>query len=201
MATLQLMRKLATSLAAAPILVVASLSCQASAPSASPPAHVASKPPAANAPPAAAGGPVASTPQQDCEELMNLVVPFAAKMLKDRHAFVPFGATMAPSGQIDGALSSTGDAKIDVDQLISLLELGFHRGAREGKYKATAIVVDMVIVAPGKSTQQDGVAVRLDHRDGYSVIVGFPYSFSDMGELVMEPPFATEGAHQIFSAR
>jgi hypothetical protein len=180
----------------AAIVIMSSLSCQASAPVPRPPAQVASKAPA---PPATAA--VTRTPQEDCEELMNLVVPFAARMLKDRHAFVPFGATMAPSGQIDGALSSTGDAKPDVDQLISLLELGFHRGATEGKYKATAIVVDMVIVAPGKSTQQDGVAVRLDHRDGYSVIVGFPYSFSETGELLMEPPFATEGAHQIFSAR
>ena len=201
MATLQLMRKVAGSWAALPFVAVASLSCQATAPAPSPPAHVASKPPAPVAPPASASGAVIRTPQEDCEELMNLVVPFAAKMLKDRHAFVPFGATMAPSGQIDGALSSTGDAKPDVDQLITLLELGFHRGAREGKYKATAIVVDMVIVAPGKSIQQDGVAVRLDHRDGYSVIVGFPYSFSDKGELLMEPPFAIEGAHQIFSAR
>ena len=198
MATLKLMHKGAGSWGVAAIVVLASLSCQASAPAPRPPAQVANKAPA---PPLTAGGPVTRTPQEDCEELMNLVVPFAAKMLKDRHTFVPFGATMAPTGQIDGALSTTGDAKPDVDQLISSLELGFHRGATEGKYKATAIVVDMVIVAPGKSAQQDGVAVRLDHRDGYSVIVGFPYSFSDKGELVMEPPFATEGAHQIFSAR
>lgn len=132
---------------------------------------------------------------------MNLVVTFAQKMLKERHAFAPFGAAMAPSGQIEGAMSGTGQEKPDVNQLISLLELGFHQGASEGKYKATAIVVDMVVIPPGKSARQDGVAVRLDHREGYSVIVGFPYSFSDKGELVMEPPFATEGAHQIFPAR
>ena len=132
---------------------------------------------------------------------MNLVVPFAQMMLKERRAFAPFGAAMAPSGQIAGAMGRSGDEKPDVNQLISLLELGFHQGASEGKYKATAIVVDMVVIPPGKSAKQDGVAVRLDHRDGYSVIVGFPYWFSDKGELVMEPPFATEGAHQIFPAR
>jgi hypothetical protein len=191
-------RNVASFWAAASMILAASVSCRTAAPAASPPPRVASKPPA---PPTAGVGPVTRTPKEDCEELMNLVVPFAQKMLQERRAFAPFGAAMAPSGQIAGAMGGAGDEKPDVNQLISLLELGFHQGASEGKYKATAIVVDMVVIPPGKSAKQDGVAVRLDHREGYSVIVGFPYSFSDKGELVMEPPFATEGAHQIFPAR
>lgn len=191
-------RKLARSWAAASIVLAASVSCGTAAPPPSAPAHVASTPPA---PPTTGAAAVTRTPKEDCEELMNLVVPFAQKMLQERRAFAPFGATMAPSGQIAGAMAGAGDEKPDVNQLISVLELGFHQGASEGKYKATAIVVDMVIIPPGKSAKQDGVAVRLDHREGYSVIVGFPYSFTDKGELVMETPFATEGAHQIFPAR
>jgi hypothetical protein len=194
---MQAMGRVARFWAAASMVLTASISCATTAPAPTPPAHVASTPPA----PPAGSGAVTKTPKDECEELMNLVVPFAQRMLKDRHAFAPFGATMAPSGQINGAMAGPGAEKPDVDLLISLLELGFHQGAREGKYKATAIVVDMVVIPPGKSAKQDGVAVRLDHRDGYSVIVGFPYSFSNDGELVMEPPFATEGAHQIFSAR
>jgi hypothetical protein len=95
-------------------------------------------------------------------------------------------------------MSLTGAEKADANQMIFLLELGFRQGASEGKYKATAMVIDMVVVPPGKSARQDGVAVRLDHRDGYSVVIAFPYSFSGTGELLMEPPFANEGAHQIF---
>jgi hypothetical protein len=186
----------------APMFLAALVSCRTStstsAPPASSPAHVASTPPA---PPADGGSPLARTAKEDCEALMNFVLPFAQKMLKERHEFVPFGATMSPSGEISGAMSLTGDEKADVNQLVSLLERGFRQGATEGKFKATALVVDMVIIPPGKSAKQDGVAVRLDHRDGYSVIVGFPYSFSGTGELLMEPPFATEGAHQIFPAR
>ena len=191
------MGKVARVVAASSLIAAASIACRTAPPPTSP-AHAASTP---AAPPAASPATVTRTPQEECEELMNLVVPFAQTMLKERHAFAPFGATMAPSGQINGAMSRTADEKPDVNQLISLLELGFHQGATAGKYKATAIVVDMVVIPPGKSAKQDGVAVRLDHRDGYSVIVGFPYSFSDKGELVMEPPFATEGAHQIFPAR
>jgi len=122
-------------------------------------------------------------------------------MLEEHHTFYPFGAAMKPSGEIEGAMGSTGEEKPDVNQLASLLELGFRQGASAGKYKATALAVDMVLIPPGKSAKQDGIAVRLDHRDGYSVIVGFPYSFSDKGELMMEPPFAVEGAHEIFPAR
>jgi hypothetical protein len=177
-------------LAAAPMFLAALASCRTAAPKPNPPAPT--KPVAQAAAPAAA-----RTPKEDCEELMNFVMPFAQKMLKKQRSFIPFAATMAPDGRIDGSMALTKDSS-DVNELISMLELGLRQGASEGKYKATALVVDMVIVPPGKTAKQDGVAVRLDHRDGYSVIVGFPYSFSNTGELVVEAPFAQEGAHQVF---
>src|SRR5215467_1352446 len=165
-------------------VLAGTVSCRTSSSPPAPPAHAAGPPPS---PPAASAGPAVRTSKEDCEELMNVVLPFAQKMLKEKHEFFPFGAAMAPSGRINGTMAAAGH-KPDVDQLISVLELGLRQGASEGKYKATAVVVDMVVIPPGKSAKQDGVAVRLDHRDGYSVIVGFPYSFSDAGELVMEPP-------------
>jgi hypothetical protein len=178
-------------LVAAPTFL-ALASCRTAAPTPNPPAPT--KPVAKAAAPA---GPVARTAKEDCEELMNFVMPFAQKMLKKQRSFVPFAATMAPDGQIDGAMAATKD-NTDVNQLIFMLDLALRQGAGEGKYKATALVIDMVVIPPGKTAKQDGVAVRLDHRDGYSVIVGFPYSFSSTGELVVEAPFAQEGAHEVF---
>jgi hypothetical protein len=39
-----------------------------------------------------------------------------------------------------------------------------------GLYIATAIVVDVRTIPPGKKEKQDAVEVRLDHVSGYSVI-------------------------------
>jgi hypothetical protein len=58
------------------MFLAALASCRTSAPAASPPPQVATKPPAT--------GPVAKTAKEDCEALMNFVVPFAQKMLTER---------------------------------------------------------------------------------------------------------------------
>ena len=45
----------------------------------------------------------------------------------------------------------------------------------------------------------DAIAVALDHRDGYSVMVIYPYRFH-AGRLVIEAPIAQQGAAEIFPA-
>ncbi len=47
--------------------------------------------------------------------------------------------------------------------------------------------------------QRDAIAVALDHRDDYSVIVIFPYSFKSDGKLEIEAPFVTKKEDKIFS--
>jgi hypothetical protein len=53
-------------------------------------------------------------------------------------------------------------------------------------------------IAPGATVKQDAIAVNLDHRGDYSVVVMFPYVFSSSGELVVSAPFASPGARAIF---
>jgi hypothetical protein len=184
------------SLVALAAVSMSAASCRTTAP-AKPPVQL---PARAAVPRPAPKDPATRTPKEDCEALLNFVVPFAKEMLQKKRAFYPFAATVAPDGVIDGMMAGTGDAHPDVNQLIFMLDLGLRQGAGEGKYKATAMVIDMIVVPPGKTAKQDGVAVRIDHRDGTSIVVGLPYTFSSAGELVMETPFFNEGAHQVFPA-
>jgi hypothetical protein len=139
-----------------------------------------------------------TTPKEDCEQLMSAVVPFAEEMLARHHEFYPFGGTMALSGEIAHTGGWTGEEHPPSAEIIALLEGGFRDGAARGEYKATALVVDVRTIPPGKSEKQDAIAVRLDHRDGYSVQVLFPYSYSSSGELLVEDPFAVKGQGSIF---
>jgi len=145
------------------------------------------------------GGTAMKTPKEECEELMSAVVPFAEQMLSQHREFHPFGGAMAPDGQIVSVGGHTGDEHPPSQDLIALLEKGFQEGAKMGKYKATALVIDMLVIPPGKDVKQDAIAVRLDHRDGYSVVVLFPYTIGPRGNVAIEPPFATKGEQNIFS--
>jgi hypothetical protein len=136
------------------------------------------------------------TPKDECDRLVNVVVPFARQMLSQHHGFFPFGATMSPSGAVSRTETPKGDHP--PKELIVLIEQGFVDGAQQGLYKATAVALDVKTVPPGKIERQNAVEVRLDHRDNYSVKVVFPYSYSLSGELAFEPPFAVTGDKMIF---
>jgi hypothetical protein len=61
-----------------------------------------------------------------------------------------------------------------------------------GKVKATALVCDVRVVLPGTSEKSDAIAVALDHKDKYSVVVMFPYVLH-AGKLTIGTPFAQKG--------
>lgn len=129
---------------------------------------------------------------------MNALVPFAQQMLSKYHEFYPFGGTMSVDGKIAQVGSSTGEEHPASQPLIDLLEKGFRDGAKRHLYKATAIVVDVRMIPPGKKEKQDAVEVRLDHVSGYTVRVVFPYALSPKGDLKFEAPFAMPGDGKIF---
>lgn len=139
------------------------------------------------------------TPKEDCEELMSSVVPFAQQMLSQHREFYPFGGAMRSDGQIVAVGGDAGSEHPASQDVIALLEQGLQEGARTGKYKATALVIGMLVIPPGKTAKQDAIAVRLDHRDGYSVVVVIPYAIASGGKVALDPPYAVKGDEKIFS--
>ncbi len=139
-----------------------------------------------------------NTPKAECEALLNSVMPFAEKMLTQHREFYPFGAAMLKDGKITAISSWTEDEQPSSTEVIELLKKGFKSGASKGEYKATVLVCDIRTIPPGSDKKRDAVSVELDHRDNYSAIVIFPYSFSSDSTLRLEQPFALKGENKIF---
>ena len=136
---------------------------------------------------------------KDCYRLLEAVMPFAKQTLTRHHEFYPFGATLDSSGQGALTAASTGDEHPDSRTLIDYLRKGYQDGAKSGRLRATALVSDIATVRPGATEKTDAIAVMLDHRDGYSVIFIFPYSFSPDGELQIGEMVSRDGANDIFA--
>ena len=67
----------------------------------------------------------------------------------------------------------------------------------ERKMKASGIVWNAdVNSADGRPT--DAIVVSLEHKDGYSVIVGVPYKIGLLKKVTFGNMFAMEGKHDIF---
>jgi len=138
-----------------------------------------------------------SDPKADCEALIGLVLPFAEQMLTTCGAFIPFGGAMRPDGQIVSIGGYDENEHSQSTNVIALMKRGFVEAARRGEYKATAVVYDVRVELPSTEEKSDAIAVSLNHRDNYSVVVLYPYKI-DGGEPIFGTVFAQEGEADIF---
>jgi hypothetical protein len=137
--------------------------------------------------------------KSECERLMQSALPFAEQMLAEHGEFYPYGQALSPNGAVV-AVGAYDDSEHPPSQkLIDLLKQGFTKGAREGTYRATALVYDARVAIPTTGKKSDAIVVELDHMDKYSVVVYVPYSLH-AGKVSYGEMFAQQGAGQVFSA-
>jgi hypothetical protein len=135
----------------------------------------------------------------DCEALMNAVLPFAEQMLATYGEFIPFGGAMRPNREIVSIAGYDGNEHPRSVDVIALLKGAFVDAASKGEYLATAIVYDVRVKLSATEKKSDAIAVALDHRDGDSIIVLFPYKI-DAGKPTLGVAFAQKGDADIFAA-
>jgi hypothetical protein len=145
----------------------------------------------------AQGGTISRTPKDEATDLMNMLLPFAEKMLREHGEFYPYGGAMLPDGSMKMLGATDGNEHPNSKDIIDLMVTAFREEARQRKYKATAIVYDVTTLPPGAAEKSDAIAVRLDHEGGYSVVVMIPYHVAD-GQLVEGTLFTVKGDGSIF---
>jgi len=133
--------------------------------------------------------------------MLSAVVPFAEQMLKKHGEFYPYGATMNGEGKISSVAGYTGSEHPQSTEVIGMLKAAFRRDAEAGKIRACALVYDIRTVPPGKTQKMDAVAVDLDHRDGMSIVVVYPYVIAPDKTVTMSQSFAVKGKNEIFQAK
>ena len=129
---------------------------------------------------------------------MNAMLSLAEKMLSQHGEFYPYGGYM----KLDGTIIDVGADDPDTSRpkskdLIYILRSSFREIASTNQCKAVAIVFDVAVNLPNSNRKSDAIQVCVDHADGYSAEVFFPYQIVN-NEIVYEEIFAQEGRHEIF---
>ncbi|GAB3092413.1 hypothetical protein [Lysobacter terrae] len=143
---------------------------------------------------------MAETIQQteDIEALLNDLVPFAEKMLREHREFLPFGGQITTDGKIVWEGAYDGEDQPLSQDLIDILNDTHRRLASERDVRACAVVYDIRTIPPGYSKKQDAICVSLDHVEGYSGHIVYPYKFTLLGKLVVDEAYAVRGDASIF---
>jgi hypothetical protein len=137
----------------------------------------------------------------ELEKLLQAALPFAEQMLTRHGEFYPYGATMEAQGQITNVGGYTGDEHPKSTEVIDLLKAAYRGLGETGKIMACALVYDVRTIPPGQTEKTEAVAVDLDHRDGMSVIMVYPYKIGADKKVQFATPFAMKGASEIFKAK
>lgn len=129
---------------------------------------------------------------------MNAVLPLAQKMLADYAEFYPYGGYM----KLDGSIVDLGVDDPETDHpkskdLIFLLRQSLQELAEKNNCKAVAVVFDVRITLPDSSSKSDAIQICLEHREGYSAEVFFPYQVLD-NKVMYGETFAQAGSNDIF---
>ena len=138
-----------------------------------------------------------NSPKSECEILMQKALPFAEAMLAKHGEFYPYGQAMDDAGRIVDVAAYDGRERPPSADLIKLIKQAFIREAKSKKYKATALVYDVRVNLPTSGQKSNAIAVALNHRDNYSVIVFFAYRM-EAGKYIPGEVFAQKGEDDIF---
>ena len=141
-----------------------------------------------------------NAPKEDCQALVDALIPVAEQMLSRYGEFHPFGGGMRPNGEIVSVAGYDGRERPPSADIIRLIKDGFIQAARENQYKATALIYDVRITLPSTKEKSDAIAVSLNHRDNYSLVAIFSYKV-ESGELSFGDTFAQRGEADIFSSQ
>jgi hypothetical protein len=136
--------------------------------------------------------------KQESEKLINELLPLAEKMLKEYGEFYPYGGYM----KLDGSIVDVGADDSDTNHpkskdLIYVLRSSFREMASMNQCKAVAIVFNIAVSVPNSSRKSDAIQVCVEHVDGYSAEVFFPYQIGN-NEIVYGEFFAQKGKRDIF---
>lgn len=135
--------------------------------------------------------------KEECEVLLNEILPLVQHLLKKNHEFYPVGAVMHTDGTTaQTAACDTADFPPSAEVLRSLSET-HQKLAQQKKIKASAIAYDASVTIAQKKT--DCIMIRLEHQSGYAVTVGLPYTMNVFKKIKYGELFATQGTHDVFA--
>ena len=137
------------------------------------------------------------TSKEQCEILLDKLLPFAEQQMKKYREFYPFAAVLLEDDSVELTASYDGNEHPEPKAVLEDLKQIHKKLAAEGKIKASGIVWNAgVNSADGKPT--DAIIVSLEHKDNYSIIVGEPYKIGLFKTVSFGNLFAMEGKQDIF---
>lgn len=139
--------------------------------------------------------------EQELEQLLNAVIPFAQRMLARHGQFYPFAAAVKQDGKltfIPFKQTNQELARQARQNLADSLRERLIMGASNGEYRATGLCQDVRVNLSGATGRSDAVLISIEHLNGRAMDVFLPYAAEPDGEIVYGEVFASASDPVVF---
>ncbi len=139
---------------------------------------------------------------EELEQLLNAIIPFAQRMLVRHGEFYPFAAAVNQNGKLKFIGEFVGDLPERANPLSGGL-IGYLReqliaGASKGEYRATGICSGVQVDVSGQKEKGDAVRISVEHLEGQAMDVFLPYQLDPSGEVAYGDVYAAVAEPVIF---
>ena len=124
----------------------------------------------------------------DYTALLTHAVSIAEGKLLKFNTFYPYGAVITTSGQIENHNVLSGDDPPLLREILSTLADTFSAGIAAGRWRSTALCMNVSCARQDNSGEIDALRVDLLHRSGSKVTFYIPYARTANG-YTFERPF------------
>ena len=132
--------------------------------------------------------------------LLDALSGFAKKQLDQTGGFDPFGAYIDLKDELALAAAVLDDDETeDPYQLLQAVFNGLRDQARQGAIHAAGYCVNVGMLTTGEENATDAVRVRIEHVQGLSIEVHYPYTRHDEGGYAWGEPTSNPDTLRIFS--
>lgn len=136
------------------------------------------------------------TPKEECEVLLEALLSASENLLKKNGEFYPIGAILTNDNATTFTAVDSDNEFPDSQSIISDLISSHKHMAQKEEIKASGVAWNGTFSSNGKPS--DAIIVSLEHKEGYSVIVGLPYKIGLFKKVKFGELFAQKGNSDVF---
>jgi hypothetical protein len=136
--------------------------------------------------------------RSDLDQLLNVLLPFAQRVLAREGEFHPFGGSLTQTREVVLVAASEGADRQPSQEVLAWLEDSLRETAAAGGVRAVGICVDALVVPPGATLPIDAIETWLEDLEGEAVTTYLPYRRAALGNYRFGELFACEGVPHLF---
>lgn len=144
--------------------------------------------------------PGSSMPHAELDQVLNVLIPQAKRLLAKDGEFYPFCAFLEPGVEPAPLKAHGKDEQPTVEEVLARLEAASKGKAQAGEIAAIGICLNAWVTPPDTGERTDAIEVRLEHRDGVAMRVFLPYSKQGDDLFVYGEIFAAKSEPTVFGS-